>query len=99
MTVDFPVPGFPMKTTLPAIDADEVAVRDAHGGLWSLGKQTQCDFLFPIDAFKLIGFDAAGNVIVESDGVRWTVTTKGERVPWFRGCAKGTVRDHQVVCT
>ncbi len=76
-----PVVDFPKMTTKEAIAPDDVAVRDAKGGLWSLGKQSQCDFLFPSDAIALIGFDSAGNVIIEGGGTRWTVTTNGERVP------------------
>ena len=64
------------------LSLDEVVVWDnKKKNRWSLGKQAQCDFLFPTDAITLVGFDAAGNVIVEGGGVRWTVTTKGERVP------------------
>jgi hypothetical protein len=77
-----PVPDFPIAVPRSvAPSPDEVVVWDALKNRWSLGKQAQCDFLFPTDAITLIGFDAAGNVIIDEGGARRTVTTKGAAIP------------------
>jgi hypothetical protein len=82
------VAGFPVRLA-SAEDAppDEQVVRDSPvaGTFWSVGKQAQCEFLFPNDV-SLMGFDAAGNVLVQDAKTKaqWGMKKDSTTQEWQR---------------
>ncbi len=77
------VPGFPSPIpsgTKPA--PDDVVVYDEKDNGYILGKQAQCDFLFPNSSVTLLDFDPASNVLIKNyQDAQETVTQEGRKVP------------------
>ncbi len=76
------VPGFPGLIPEGAKPGpDDVVVYDEKNRGYLLGKQAQCDFLFPNSDVTLVDFDDGNVIIMNYQKVKETVTRAGVKVP------------------
>jgi hypothetical protein len=75
------VPGLLVPRAAATGSNDVFVFSTTTGTSFSIGDNTQCDFLFTNPKFQLSGFDTSGNVVLKNDTATWTVTPDGVLVP------------------